>query len=89
MRTPSLDEVLKVSVTRHMLEKWIYAPFFKDTVIGNNIKHVFLYIQSTKYTSLGCFVRLYIGNDPTKKIPVYRICQVTGNKLMFILQYMH
>jgi hypothetical protein len=49
MRTPSLDEVIKVSVTRHMLEKWIYAPFFEDTVIGNNIKHVFLYIQFTKY----------------------------------------
>ncbi|KAI8883495.1 plus-3-domain-containing protein [Backusella circina FSU 941] len=56
-RTPTLDEVVNVSVTRHMIEKWLYAPFFEDTVIG-------------------CFVRLYIGNDPSKKVAVYRLCQV-------------
>ncbi|KAI8876246.1 hypothetical protein K501DRAFT_279602 [Backusella circina FSU 941] len=33
-RTPTLDEVVNVSVTRHMIEKWLYAPFFEDTVIA-------------------------------------------------------
>ncbi|KAI8050644.1 uncharacterized protein B0P05DRAFT_563000 [Gilbertella persicaria] len=56
-RTPELDEIQSVMVSRSMIEKWIFAPFFENTVIG-------------------CFVRLYIGPDPQKKIPVYRLCQV-------------
>ncbi|KAK4518143.1 uncharacterized protein ATC70_001494 [Mucor velutinosus] len=56
-RTPNLEEIQSVSVSRNMIEKWIFAPFFENTVIG-------------------CFVRLYIGPDPQKKVPVYRLCQI-------------
>ncbi|KAI8336358.1 hypothetical protein BC941DRAFT_354361 [Chlamydoabsidia padenii] len=56
-RAPNLEEIQSISFTRHMIEQWLYTPFFDDTAIG-------------------CYVRLYIGPDPTKKIPVYRVCQV-------------
>ncbi|KAG2232818.1 hypothetical protein INT48_005686 [Thamnidium elegans] len=56
-RTPQLEEIHSVSISRNLIEKWIYAPFFENTVIG-------------------CFVRLYIGPDPQKKVPVYRLCQI-------------
>ncbi|KAG2194241.1 hypothetical protein INT47_005709 [Mucor saturninus] len=57
-RTPQLEEIQQVVITRNMIEKWIYTPFFENTVIG-------------------CFVRLYIGPDPQRKVPVYRLCQIT------------
>ncbi|KAI8351459.1 hypothetical protein EDC96DRAFT_518670 [Choanephora cucurbitarum] len=56
-RTPDLDEMQSVMISRNMIEKWIFAPFFENTVIG-------------------CYVRLYIGPDPQKKTPVYRLCQI-------------
>ncbi|CAO3611799.1 unnamed protein product [Mucor hiemalis] len=56
-RTPQLEEIQSISISRSAIEKWIFAPFFENTVIG-------------------CFVRLYIGPDPVKKIPVYRLCQI-------------
>lgn len=29
------------------------------------------------FGKIGCFVRLYIGPDPQRKVPVYRLCQIT------------
>lgn len=40
----------------------------------------FFFLEFTQIVVLisdvGCFVRLYIGPDPQKKVPVYRLCQI-------------
>ncbi|KAI8374117.1 uncharacterized protein BYT42DRAFT_517636 [Radiomyces spectabilis] len=56
-RVPTLEEIQSVGLTRQMIEKWLYAPFFEQTAAG-------------------CFVRIFIGPDPQKKMHVYRLCQI-------------
>ncbi|KAI8082938.1 uncharacterized protein BX664DRAFT_339443 [Halteromyces radiatus] len=41
-----------------------------------NMIEQWLYTPFFDDTAIGCFVRLYIGPDPAKKVPVYRMCQV-------------
>ncbi|KAJ2962878.1 hypothetical protein NQZ79_g2121 [Umbelopsis isabellina] len=33
-RTPTLDEINSVTLTRRMVENWVHTPFFEDTAIG-------------------------------------------------------
>ncbi|KAI9483066.1 MAG: hypothetical protein EXX96DRAFT_519096 [Benjaminiella poitrasii] len=56
-RAPSFEELQTICITRNILEKWLFAPFFENTIIG-------------------CFVRIFIGPDPQKKTPVYRLCEI-------------
>ncbi|CAO3608019.1 unnamed protein product [Cunninghamella echinulata] len=41
-----------------------------------NMIEQWLYTPFFDDTAIGCFVRLYIGPDPQKKTPVYRLCQI-------------
>ncbi|KAF7727389.1 hypothetical protein EC973_007553 [Apophysomyces ossiformis] len=34
MRAPTLEEIQSIALTRQMVEKWLYAPFFENTVPG-------------------------------------------------------
>ncbi|PHZ14865.1 plus-3-domain-containing protein [Rhizopus microsporus ATCC 52813] len=56
-RVPQLEEFQSACISRSMIEKWLFAPFFENLVLDG-------------------FVRIYIGQDPQKKVPVYRLCQV-------------
>ncbi|KAH8552617.1 hypothetical protein BGW37DRAFT_489656 [Umbelopsis sp. PMI_123] len=33
-RTPTLDEINSITLTRRMVESWVHTPFFEDTAIG-------------------------------------------------------
>lgn len=44
-RTPQLEEIHSVSISRNLIEKWIYTPFFENTIIGNT---VIIYLCSQK-----------------------------------------
>ncbi|CAO3594778.1 unnamed protein product [Absidia cylindrospora] len=41
-----------------------------------NMIEQWLYTPFFENTAIGCYVRLYIGPDPAKKVPVYRVCQI-------------
>ncbi|KAL4216008.1 plus-3-domain-containing protein [Rhizopus microsporus] len=56
-RVPQLEEFQSACISRNMIEKWLFAPFFENLILDG-------------------FVRIYIGQDPQKKVPVYRLCQV-------------
>ncbi|RCH83518.1 hypothetical protein CU097_006662 [Rhizopus azygosporus] len=73
-RVPQLEEFQSACISRNMIEKWLFAPFFENLILGMiSLKDVYSLI--TSFMSDG-FVRIYIGQDPQKKVPVYRLCQV-------------
>ncbi|KAI8141694.1 hypothetical protein BJV82DRAFT_618719 [Fennellomyces sp. T-0311] len=37
-RTPTLDEIQATVLSRHRIEKWLYAPYFEDVAIGSYVR---------------------------------------------------
>ncbi|KAG2219313.1 hypothetical protein INT45_003135, partial [Circinella minor] len=37
-RTPTLDEIQPIVLTRHRIEKWLYAPYFEDVAAGSYVR---------------------------------------------------
>ncbi|KAI9498057.1 hypothetical protein BDB00DRAFT_496631 [Zychaea mexicana] len=37
-RTPTLDEIQPIVLTRHRIERWLYAPYFEDVAIGSYVR---------------------------------------------------
>ncbi|KAI9277596.1 hypothetical protein BY458DRAFT_453204 [Sporodiniella umbellata] len=46
-RVPQLDEIQSACITRHMIEKWLFAPFFENLVIDGFVR-VFIGHDSQK-----------------------------------------
>ncbi|KAI8059854.1 hypothetical protein BC940DRAFT_323675 [Gongronella butleri] len=66
-RLPSLDELHKAGFTRHMIEQWLYTPFFENTIAGSFVR---LYIGTNPKSNNEAVYRLceVVGIEPWHKM---------------------